>query len=263
MTMIYIKYEKIISYLDIKKGDRVLVSSDITDMAVNAIQHGEKFSIDLFIDSIINVIGEEGTLVFPTYNWEFCKGMAFDYYNTRSKTGALGSAALKRTDFRRSKHPIYSFAVWGKDQDEICSLNNISSFGENSPFAFFNLHNYKNLIIDVDYSHCFTYVHYVEEQVGNLPYRYIKEFSSRYIDDSGSASFRFYSMYVRNLELEVFGDCNPLGKMLEQKGISISREINGIEFKIVDLHNAYPVIEDDIRNNKSRNICSYIGQGGI
>lgn len=258
----YVGYLKIIDKLNISKGDNLLVSSDITEMFTKAQKNGEQFVVNDFINSIIDALGgEEGTLVFPTYNWGFCRGETFDYNKTRCKTGVLGSTALKRSDFKRSYHPIYSFAVYGKYKNEICSLNNKSSFGQDSPFNYFYKKHFKNLIIDVDYSHCFTFLHFVEEQVGNLPYRYMKDFTSKYIDEYGKATIRTYSMYVRDLELNVMGDCNELGKELEERKISINHFINGINFKVVDLNSAYPVIKDDIVNNSSRKICSYTGQG--
>lgn len=258
--MNYISYKEIVKYLNIKNGDRILISSDITNLVITSQENNEKFEINEFINSIIDAIGENGTLVFPTYNWGFCKGKTFDYYKTRSKTGILGTTALKRTDFKRSNHPIYSFAVWGKDKDIICNINNISSFGSDSPFGYFYNNNFKNLILDVDYSSCFTFVHFVEAQVGNLPYRYDKIFTAKYTDEFGETTMREYSMYVRDLDLNVRGDCNPLGKILEENGIAIPEVINGIRYVMVDLYNAYPIIKDDIVSNRSRNICTYIGQ---
>ena len=55
---------------------------------------------------------EKRNILFPTFNWDFCKGKSFNYNNTRSMTGSLSNVALKRPDFKRSKNPIYSFAVW-------------------------------------------------------------------------------------------------------------------------------------------------------
>ncbi|MDR1803346.1 MAG: AAC(3) family N-acetyltransferase, partial [Treponema sp.] len=104
------------------------------------------------------------------------------YHKTPSMTGSLSRVALKRKDFIRSRHPMYSFAVWGKYQDFLYLLDNTDSFGDNSPFNFLYKNLGKNLIMDVDYQHCFTFLHYVEEAVG-VVYRYIKHFSAIYIDE--------------------------------------------------------------------------------
>ena len=109
--------------------------------------------------------------------------------NYKSEKGVIYSKdgkALSRDDFARTKHPIYSFAVWGKGKEELCAMDNKSSFGIDSPFTYMTNHEFKNLFIDKDLGHSFVYVHYVEEQVGNIPYRYLKDFTADYIDEDGN-----------------------------------------------------------------------------
>ena len=36
------------------------------------------------IDTIVDKIGKTGTLLLPTYNWDFCTGLRFDYFNSKS-----------------------------------------------------------------------------------------------------------------------------------------------------------------------------------
>ena len=246
--------------LDIKNGDNIFVSSDIKSLVWQAKEHDDEVDLNLFIDSIIEKIGLNGTLMFPTYNWEFCEGKAFDYYKTKCKTGTLGSIALKRNDFVRTKHPIYSFAVWGHEKEALYQLNNISSFGEDSPFAFMKKCGFKNLIIDVTYQHCLTYVHYVEERIGNTPYRYLKEFQADYTDENNVTTRRQYSMYVRDLDKEVKVTIDPLDNDFIKDGAVKKYMINGIEFKLLDIVKADRLIENDILNNKSRKLCTYKGQ---
>ena len=132
----YISYQELPALMGIEKGDIILLSSDITDLYIQCRKHGEKLDLNVLLDKFQEAIGPEGTLLIPTYNWGFCKGKTFDYKNSPSKTGVIGDTALKRKDFRRTKHPIYSFAVWGKDIDYLCSLDDVESFGPNSPFAY-------------------------------------------------------------------------------------------------------------------------------
>ena len=109
-------FKDIISYIDIQKGDILCISSDITKLLAKCRENKEVFNPNLFIDIIKEKIGSKGTILFPTFNWDFCKGKKFDYYKTPSQVGALGNVALKRKDFRRTRHPVYSFAVSGYDQ---------------------------------------------------------------------------------------------------------------------------------------------------
>jgi len=257
--MDYFPFSNAILELNIKKGDILLVSSDILNLLINLKKHEGIIDPNYIIDNLQRIVGFEGTLLFPTYNWDFCRGFAFDYHKTPSMTGSLSSTALKRKDFRRTKHPIYSFAVWGKYQDLLYSMDNTDSFGIDSPFDFLYKKHGKNLIIDVDYQSCFTYAHYVEERVG-VVYRYIKHFSAGYIDEQSKREERQFSMYVRNLEMETEHNSNPIGEILENKGIAIKKQINNIPFIVVDLYHAFDVIKEDIINNSSRNLVVYKGQ---
>ena len=180
--------------------------------------------------------------------------------HTPCKTGSLGTVALKRNDFKRTKHPIYSFAVWGKDKDKLCNLENVSSFGADSPFAYLKENNALNIFIDVDYNNSFTYVHFVEEQSGVVKYRYQKMFTAPYIDEDGQNHNSRYSMFVRDLNLDVENTINNIGLILEKNAVAKRTTVDTIPIAFLRMGDAYPIIEDDIIHNKSRNICTYIGQ---
>ena len=67
--------------MQLNKGEVVLVSSDTRKMLLSAMRQNETLDLNQWIDGIIDCIGEEGTLLFPTYNWDFCNGLPFHYFN--------------------------------------------------------------------------------------------------------------------------------------------------------------------------------------
>jgi aminoglycoside 3-N-acetyltransferase len=254
----YISFRDIADHLEIQKGDVLLVSSDIQRLATAAARNAEKFSPESFIMSLQNKLGNEGTLLFPAFNWDFCKGIAFDRFKTRCMTGSLGTAALKMEGFERSRHPIYSFAAWGRDRDKIIEMGNVSSFGGDSPFAY--LHKFgRNLVVDISLRHCFTFAHYVEEQVG-VPYRYMKNFTAGYRGRDGREEIRTYSMYVRRLDINVESVIDPIGDDLLESGLSAMKIINGVPFTVLRFADFYEAAEKDILENKARKLCRYDGQ---
>lgn len=257
----YIRLEEYPRYMGIKKGDTVFISSDVKIMLWDARENEGKMDLGLFIQALKDAVGDSGTVIFPTYNWDFCSGKAFDYKKTSCKTGALGMLALKQHDFRRTKHPIYSFAVWGKFQSHLCSLDNKESFGVDSPFAFFKEHDVKNYVIDVSLEHSFTYVHFVEQQSGLVNYRYEKEFHGDYIDENGQKEARIYSMFVRDLDMDVHVTIDPIYQDFIAKGAAKEPiQINHSEISLIYLGKAYDVVLKDIKENRSGKICTYIGQ---
>ena len=258
----YIKLKDLAKLLHINRGDNIFVTSDVKQLLYSLVSEGDDTDLNILIDGIIDIIGEEGTLVFPTFNWDFCKGVPFDIKKTPCKTGSLGKIALKRDDFRRTKHPLYSFAVWGKGQDEMCSISNKSSFGSDSPFTYMTEHEFKNLFIDKDLGHSFVYVHYCEEQTG-ITYRYLKDFTADYIDEDGTVSKKTYSMNVRDLDLDVTNRIDDFIEEFLEKDVMEQFKVNDIEYQIIDLKKAFPIICEDVRHNRSRRVCSYIGQDSI
>ncbi len=255
----YVSYKEIPSILGIERKDVVLLTSDITDLFLQCQEHGESFDANILINRFQEAIGKDGTLLIPTYNWGFCQGKTFDYKKTPSKTGAISNAALRRKDFKRTKHPIYSFAVWGKDTDYLYSLNNIESFGPDSPFAYLETVNAKNVFIGASLRNSFTYIHYIEQKLG-ASYRYSKTFKSHYVDETGEDSVREYAMYVRDLERNVVCAPDPFVDDLYIHQVVKSGNINHVPFEVIKFSDVTPFIENDILNHRSKNLCKFDGQ---
>lgn len=256
----YIKMEQIPEKLGIKRGENLFISSDMRRLLRKCLEQERKADLDGFINGLQSAVGSEGTIMIPTYNWDFCSGKTFDYKNTQCKTGILGTETLKRKDFIRTLHPIYSFAVWGKHAHKLAEMENTDSFGPDSPFAFMREEDFTNIIIDVPFQHSFTYAHYVEERTGIVPYRYIKQFTAKYIDRDGRESERTYSMFVRDLDMDVKVTIDPMEEIFLGEGAQKTIPINDSVFRIINLRKADVLIERDIRENGCRRICTYMGQ---
>lgn len=246
----------------IKNGDMVYVASDITALMYEAAKlYGVKNKterdrfLNEFINTFQNVVGESGTLLFPIFTWKFCKGILFDVNNTQGEVGVLANWILKnREDFIRTKHPIYSFMVWGKEACSLHSLENIDAWGDNSPFAYLYNYNGKMLLFNVSLQRGFTFMHYVEKKL-KVPYRYTKKFVNKYIDESGLESIRIYSMYVRDLDIvshELLKD-----SFLENYGIVKIAHINNQTIKTFNFNDAYKILENDFLNNSGKNCYSF------
>ena len=249
-------YNELIKKMNIKKGENIFIASDILRIGLKFYEKKETFDLDIFLDKLKEKITKEGTIVFPTYNWDFCKGISFDYNKTKSKTGALSQKALKRKEFQRTQHPIYSFAVWGKNSQELCNLNNSSSFGLDSPFSYFKEKDYKMVFIDVSFTNSLTFTHYIEESL-KVDYRFLKTFKGKYIDKNNSETEREYSMYVRYLEFDVGHNMDKLEISAENKKILKVNNFYNIPIKNCRLKELANIIEKDIKENDSLNIAEY------
>ncbi|WP_270446899.1 DUF4910 domain-containing protein [Fusobacterium varium] len=249
-------YNELIKKMNIKKGENIFIASDISRIGLKFYEKKETFDLDVFLDKLKEKITKEGTIVFPTYNWDFCRGISFDYNKTKSKTGSLSQKALKRKEFQRTQHPIYSFAVWGKNSQELCNLNNSSSFGLDSPFSYFKEKDYKMIFMDVSFTNSLTFTHYIEESL-KVEYRFLKIFKGKYIDKNNSETEREYSMYVRYLEFDVGHNMDKLEISAENKKILKVNNFYNIPIKSCQLKELANIIEKDIKENDSLNIAQY------
>ena len=211
----------------VEQGDTVFVHSDST--ATREIT-GLKWAtaLNLLKDCFLNVLGESGTLIVPTFNLDFCNGKPYVHEKTRSQVGMFTNNVLFDDRSIRSFHPIYSFAAIGSKKEAI--LNNISksSFGNNS--VFHKLHKLNAKIILFNFDEGTTFVHYVEQCKG-VSYRFLKNFSGevtvdnkKYID-----TYDFYARYLdRNIE--------PYFERLNSKLLSINK------MRKVFLNDKYPIL---------------------
>ena len=79
----YVSPDELAKCIPVERGDSVLVASDVTYLYWLAYREGKTFDMDHLIDCLQEKVGAEGTILFPTYNWKFCKGIPFDYRRTK------------------------------------------------------------------------------------------------------------------------------------------------------------------------------------
>ncbi len=121
--------------LQVKKGDLVMIHSSLDRLNLN-------FSSFDSLDILLDIVGEEGTLVFPTFpkltSFKFLEeGHTFNIRKTASYTGLLSELARRHKSAIRSLHPTKSVVAIGKLAQEITTGHNLSPYpyDSNSPFA--------------------------------------------------------------------------------------------------------------------------------
>ena len=234
--------------INIKKNDILYIASNITLILLLHKKLKEKFDPNDLIDYFYERVGVNGTLLFPTFKWSFCRGIPFNYYTTPSETGALTKIALARKDFVRTKHPIYSFVVKGRDQEMLYNLDDESGWGSNSIFSYFHQNAAKNLFIGIDYKNGFTFDHYFEEKIG-VDYRYFKYFEGEYTDRNKKIKIKRYKMYVRDLgkNVETYVSEKMDDVLIINKGYQ-KLFYENIYFGLIDMKIAGDIMEQDIKN---------------
>ena len=246
--------KKLLKKIGLKKNDTIYLASNILPLMIQYNNNNKKIIPHQIINDILDIIGKNGTLLLPTFNWDYCVKKKFDIKKTISKCGALSNIALNREDFSRTKHPIYSFAVTGKYKNFLCSLNNKSAWGPNSPFDFMYNKKAKNLFIGIDYKDAFTMDHYFEQKA-KVKYRYSKDFTSIYINKFGKKSKKKYSMFVRDKKNCKFTKLDEsLDKILEEKKYLKKIIFKKNIFSFLDIYKTGKIIIKDLKTKKHKYI---------
>ena len=218
--------------LGVKAGDTLLVHSSYKSLG--EVDGGPQ----AVIDALLEALGEDGTLLMPTFNFDFCKGIGWDVRLTPSQMGYMTN--LVRLDPRASRvfHPIYSFAVLGKYAETFGNLRYKSSYGANSAFAKLRELDGKIMVIGLSYNDSMTFFHHVEELEG-VDYRFLKDFTGNITDWDGNTTVDTYQMLVRDLDMGVHTMVDPMGALLEEAEIIKSRKIGEADVKLMKANEVY------------------------
>jgi aminoglycoside N3'-acetyltransferase len=116
------KFDELLKELKVDKGDLVYVHSSYSRM--------KRFNLkpDDIITELINTVGMDGTVVFPSFSWNIdpesrpWKGYAryistaicFDVLKTKSNIGYLSECFRNRLGVLRSAHPVWAISACGK-----------------------------------------------------------------------------------------------------------------------------------------------------
>ena len=256
-------YREYLENVGIEKGDILDVASDLLSILVYCRKYKLKFDANRLLDVLQEMVGEDGTIMIRAFSWDFCKGKTFDMQNTPSQVGSLGNIAMKRGDFQRTQHPIYSWLVWGKYQQELCLLENVASFGKGTPFDFLYHHQGKQLSIGNMESLAITHIHHAEK-MGEVWYRTEKVFKADYIGKDGQKEEREYTMYVRPLNVDVHSDEKELYIEFGEKGIKIAKLYQGeLNCEILKIREAVDSFLQDIKENDCKKFIAINGKKGI
>jgi aminoglycoside 3-N-acetyltransferase len=247
----YIPYRQIAAEMNLAKGSVVWLTADLTKLTFMARRKEGEFSVRQLIDSFLEQIGPDGTLLIPSFNFNLQPGDHYSSSRTLPVTGALATEALRSGGFQRTRHPLHSFLVAGKRSQELLSLKNVSSFGSYSPFHFLHIYQGKVAILGTSIAESFSFVHYVEEK-NKVRYRKYKNINIRNDDLSLREDYLFFAKKT-GWTMDMAG----LEKLLKNGGAVNDGRINDIPYAVVDLAAAFPIIETDILTNRARNIARF------
>jgi aminoglycoside 3-N-acetyltransferase len=184
--------------IGIKKNDIIFVHSDIINLPISSgiinIKKKVRFICDNIFKTLEKVVGKNGTIITPTFNYDFCKIKKFDLYKTPSKEGVFTEYFRNNKNVIRTINPIHSVAVYGFLKEKLTNNIGNNCFGVDSIFEKIYKHNAWIIFLGTTLQSC-TFVHRCEE-LANVPYRFYKKFSG-FLIIKGKKTFINHSYYCR------------------------------------------------------------------
>tara|TARA_Y100000741_G_C18244739_1_gene555036 strand:- start:1040 stop:1789 length:750 start_codon:yes stop_codon:yes gene_type:complete len=164
--------------LKIKKKDNIIIHSNLLNFGIY-----HKNLPNLFIKSLLNLIGKDGTLVMPLYNLGLNKNKVINLKKDYNKkiNSILSIYFFKNYKVAKSNSIFHSHIAFGKLK-KIFLKSSFNSFGKNSDFDILHKNNFKLILFGCDANEGCTYLHHIEH-ILNVDYRYNKTFKFKILNN--------------------------------------------------------------------------------
>jgi aminoglycoside 3-N-acetyltransferase len=218
--------------LGVERGDTLLVHSSYKSFG--EVDSGPQ----TVIRALEAALGPDGTLIMPTFNFDFNKGQPWDVRSTPSKMGVLTELVRRDPRAKRVFHPFYSFAILGKHAEMLGSLRYKSSYERNSVFGKLRDLDGKIMVIGLSYNNSMTFFHHIEQMEG-VDYRFLKQFTGEVTDENGTTYTDTFEMLVRDIDKGVMTMVDPMGELMEKVGVIKSAKIGEADVKLMKANEVY------------------------
>ncbi len=189
-----IEIRNILSEVGILHGDTVYCHSNIGLFGLIDNYQAKEQVCEEFYNALLDIIGQRGTLIVPTYTNSFSNNQVFDSKNTTSNMGVFAEWVRLHSESVRSHDPAYSVAAIGAKANYYCDNIPNNSFSKDSVFDRIFTNDAK--ILCLNHPGC-TYLHFVEREL-KVPYRFDKTFNGNQLID-GNIVNQDWTIWVRYL----------------------------------------------------------------
>ena len=147
---------------ELKKGDVAFIHSSVDYLNID-------FPFYNIIPMLLDIVGEEGTILFPTYpkltSYKFLKsGQIFDVRRTPTYTGLINEFARRYKGAVRSLHPTKSCVAIGKYAEDLTNTHQNSPYPYSDQSPYFKITHYDGKIIGIGVDRTFiSFVHCIDD----------------------------------------------------------------------------------------------------
>lgn len=154
----------------IKPGAVLFIHSSVGSLNI-------EFSVIRMFNILKEMVGEEGTLVFPAWHFTYRaeeylrKNLIFDVKRSPSALGLLSEIARRHPDAKRSVHPLNSIVAIGKNAIDIVEEHGDSIYPCDEKSPYYKIMKYNGIIMGLGVNTDFlSFVHCPEDVMkGQFP----------------------------------------------------------------------------------------------
>ncbi|MCE3279420.1 MAG: aminoglycoside 3-N-acetyltransferase [Bacteroidetes bacterium] len=241
--------------IGVSKGDSLLVHSSLSKIGF---VKGGPMSV---IEALTEVLGPEGTLLFPTFpakgrnKTHLEENPFFDIKSTISQMGSITEHFRNIEGVLRSFHPTDPVAAKGPLAEYYTDshFGQLTPYNENSPFRKLCERNGKILMLGTTLNGACTNLHTLEDAVDfKYPVYDEKIFDVKMIDSEGNE--KIMQTKVHNPVYSAKRNCDALKPLFEKHGVLVSGKIGEAESMLID---AKRMLEVMIKEYNERGVTMY------
>ena len=229
-----------------RRGDTVFTHSNIGYFGIPEEGNTQKAVFDTIFGAFIDVIGEEGTLVVPTFTLSFCKGLIFNPDESPSFCGLFAETVRQLPGSYRSEDPLFSVAAFGKQARTLTAGVSEECFGSNSFWERFRSCN--GVICNMNFDAGSTFIHYVEHSL-SVPYRFDKLFTGKILKNGNlqKSAVIFFCQDLSNPD--TVASFELFDELARKKQLVRSASIGRGSITVLNVADTYDLVKKEIQKN--------------
>ncbi len=232
--------------LGIKSGALLCVHTELFNFGTPLVSKDE--FLGLLLNAFYELLGENGTLIMPTFTYSFCRYKDYDKLKTKSTMGILTEFFRKQSGVVRTNDPIFSFAIKGALKNEFLS-DTKSCFAKDCVYDKLYKNGGKIVLLGTE-KLGYTFTHFIEEQIG-VSYRYFKEFSGILTDEKGQKTRKSIKLFVRDLELDPHLSLEKHISLLKKTNNFKSVKFGGAKIVLIDAKKYFKTFFEALKQDEN------------
>lgn len=231
----------------ILEGDQIFLQSNIGLFGKLCNASSAEQYCKTFLDVIVSVIGEKGTLVVPAFSYSFCNNEKFIPETTKGVGGLFSEYVRNHPKAIRSLDANFSVSALGKYAKYFTENPPTHSFGKNSFWQKLLEKNGKICRFNLP-PNFNTFIHYIE-RFFSVPYRYNKDFFGIIKINERQIQTKF-THFVRDLDnSKTLPDLSELEKILMMSNLRFASTLGRGKIYCLNTKDIFDEVYIRIKNN--------------